>query len=429
MRALDYPRFGVLGLGLWLFSCAASQGSEAAKPRDPGGSAGGSGGSGGSSPVGNGSGGSGPGVNVTDSGGTGGGPVGETCAMASAEGTLMKEPVDIILVLDNSGSMADELQAVEDNINVNFASILQASGVDYRVILLSRHRKEARAPSGESSTSICVSAPLSGLDPCPGPTPVLAERFFHYNEKVESTDSFDWIISAYNRADMRSSLTQIGYSEWLRPGAKKVFLEMTDDNEDMTADTFITLLQALGPQHFGSDPAHPNFVFHSIIGIKEKADPTAAYLPTEPLEAGVCTSNANDVANAGSTYQDLSIRTGGLRFPLCQFTAYDVVFSTIANDVATRTTLACDFAIPELPDDQTLELDNVAVSYTAGAAAGGAVIKFGQAKTSAECQANAFYIENDRIYLCPESCDQVKSDGMAQVDVLFTCESQIIVVK
>ncbi len=95
------------------------------------------------------------------------------------------------------------------------------------------------------------------------------------------------------------------------------------------------------------------------------------------------------------------------------------MFGTIANDVATRTTLACDFPIPELPDDQTLELDNVAVSYTAGAAAGGAVIKFGQAPTSADCQANAFYIENDRIYLCPESCDVVKSDGMAQVDVLF----------
>ena len=120
---------------------------------------------------------------------------------------------------------------------------------------------------------------------------------------------------------------------------------------------------------------------------------------------------------------------GGLRLPLCQFTAYDVVFSTIANDVATRTTLACDFAIPELPSDQTLELDNVAVPYTAGAAAGGAVIKFGQAPTSADCQANAFYIENNRIYLCPETCDVVKSDDMAQVDVLFTCESQIIVVK
>src|SRR5450432_2437007 len=72
---------------------------------------------------------------------------GDACVITSATATLIKEPVDIILVLDNSGSMADELQAVEDNINQNFATILQQSGVDYRVILISRHRRDVRAAS------------------------------------------------------------------------------------------------------------------------------------------------------------------------------------------------------------------------------------------------------------------------------------------
>jgi hypothetical protein len=69
-------------------------------------------------------------------------------------------------MLDNSGSMSDELQAVEDNLNLNFASILANSGVDYRVILLSRHRREVRDESGESSTSVCVTTPLSALADC-----------------------------------------------------------------------------------------------------------------------------------------------------------------------------------------------------------------------------------------------------------------------
>ena len=68
--------------------------------------------------------------------GSASGPPGEQCATAQAEATLTKEPVDIILVLDNSGSMAQELQAVEDNINKNFASILATGDADYRVILI-----------------------------------------------------------------------------------------------------------------------------------------------------------------------------------------------------------------------------------------------------------------------------------------------------
>src|SRR5258708_4889745 len=103
-------------------------------------------------------------VGVSDSGTPGGG---DTCATASAGAMLVKQPVDIILVLDNSGSMADELEAVEENINGAFAQILNAAAVDYRVILISRHRKDVRAASGESSTSVCVEAPLSGLAMCP----------------------------------------------------------------------------------------------------------------------------------------------------------------------------------------------------------------------------------------------------------------------
>jgi len=73
-------------------------------------------------------------VDSTGDAGTAGG--GANCATTSAGAMLVKQPVDIILVLDNSGSMADEL----------------AAAVDYRVILISRHRKDVRAMSGESST-------------------------------------------------------------------------------------------------------------------------------------------------------------------------------------------------------------------------------------------------------------------------------------
>jgi hypothetical protein len=367
----------------------------------------------------------------------------DACVTAMADAELVKQPVDIILLLDNSGSMADELQAVEDNINLNFASILASSDVDYRVILLSRHRKDVRTESGEASTSICVTAPLSGLAQCPTPTtptsveePVPGERFFHYSNKIESLDSLRNAIAWYLVPD-DNGMPPLGWSQWLRPGAAKVFLEMTDDNAEMddddgtaedpllNADNFVRQLQTVGAQYFGTDLANPSFKFHSIIGLAERNPPTDPYLPTDPLQTAECTGNANTVENAGETYQVLSQRTGGLRFPLCQFTGYDVVFRRIAEDVIVTSNLACDFAIPAAPGSTTLDLTKVAVAYTKGDGSG--TVQFGQAPSLADCQANAFYIAGERINLCPEACTTVRADIQASVDVLFTCQSTIII--
>jgi hypothetical protein len=327
--------------------------------------------------------------------------------------------------------MDDETAAVEANLNVNFAGVLATSGVDYRVILISRHRSEPPEDGKPSSTSVCVQSPLSGLASCDSaPQPVFSERFRQYSTKIESDDSFDVALDTYafpledDDREEKFEQAPLGWSEWLRPGAKKVFLELTDDNEDMSATSFANELTRLAPQHFGSDPAHPGFVFHSIVGLVEKDPPTAAYLPEEAVTNDPC-GKAGDVSSAGTTYQELSRLTGGLRFPLCQFDAYDVVFQRIAEDVVISRGVACDFAIPPPPRGLELKLDNVAIAYASGT--GGAPVQLGQAPSSSACQGDAFYIIGDRLNLCPEACALVRSDPRAAVNVLFTCESQIIV--
>jgi hypothetical protein len=260
---------------------------------------------------------------------------------------------------------------------------------------------------------------------------VLSDHFFQYSTKVESDDSFDILLDTFappfessDREEKFDHAPQ-GWSAWLRPGAKKVFLELTDDNEDMPLTDFLRQLTALAPDQFGADPSAPNFVFHSIVGLAEKADPTLAYTADEPLQNATCTGNDNDVANAGLTYQELSRLTGGLRFPLCQFGAYDVVFRRIAEDVVLTSRIACDFAIPPPPAGSELDLAKVAIEYTPGN--GGAPVTFGQAATASACQPGAFYISGDSLTLCPDTCSQIRSDPTANVAVLFTCESQLIV--
>lgn len=355
---------------------------------------------------------------------------GVTCHIEQAAAELVRQPVDIVFLLDNSGSMDDELQAVEENINRNFASILIDGQVDYQVILISRHREEPRGESEEASTSVCVSQPLSALESCedagaPAPT----ERFHHYSTKLESDDSFDVLLDTYappfdgsEREDEYDN-APLGWSAWLRPGAKKVFLEVTDDDEDMPAQEFIEALTALAPEHFGS-AAEPAFVFHSIVGVAEKDPPTAAYLPDEPVSEDECTGNSGDVTSAGVNYQELSRITGGLRFPLCQFDGFDVVFRRIAEDVVLEREVACDFVIPDERPGTDFALEKIAISYQASA---GEAVQFGQARTAAECQNDAFYIDAGRVYLCPETCTTVRRDPEATVVVLFTCENQILI--
>lgn len=369
-------------------------------------------------------------------GGNGAGPGNAgACATAVADAELTTEPVDIIIVLDNSGSMHEEMGAVERNINQNFATILSSSGVDYRVILLSRHRRGARTTGEtEANTSVCVTTPLSGLATCPADLPVFTDRFYQYSEKIESFDALNWVLDAYHtppEKDDYADLAPMGYSPWLRAGAKKVFLVLTDDNEGNSGDDnpltipqFLQQLSQLSSAHFGT-PDKPTFVFHSIIGLLEKSDPTQAYLPSEPVQTAKCTGNGASIPDAGQLYQELSIMTGGLRFPICQFPGYDAVFRRIAEDVTKKSSVRCDFAVPMPPEGTTVELDKVAVNHVK--ADGSGKIKLGQAATSADCQADAFYIENNRVWLCPEACDAVKADAGADVEVLFTCESQIII--
>ena len=115
-----------------------------------------------------------PNGNGNDDGGSGNGDGGNgngdggidrdaACGDVRAQATLAKSPVDVIFVVDNSGSMTLEIQSVEKNINQSFAAIIAASGLDYRVILISNHG------SASADQSICISAPLASNASCTPP--------------------------------------------------------------------------------------------------------------------------------------------------------------------------------------------------------------------------------------------------------------------
>src|SRR5690606_17088685 len=100
----------------------------------------------------------------------------------------------IIFVIDNSSSMADEIISVQNNINESFASIIGASGIDYRVIMISAHG------TAQQDDSICVGAPLSAAscEPVPEQPGNNPPIFYHYSHEIRSNDALCVLLGSYN---------------------------------------------------------------------------------------------------------------------------------------------------------------------------------------------------------------------------------------
>lgn len=392
----------------------------------------------------------------------GGGPASDaSCASSKAEAVLEKRPVDVIVVVDNSGSMSGEITEVQSQINQNFANIIQASGLDYRVIVVSRYG------AVEPGQSICVSSPLSNANcetifpngelPANGDAgkPAETSKFFHYNREIGSTNGWCQILDGFAKGDNSDGYTlhPNGYGELLRKNAFKTFIFITDDrvscsdntiktedggniavsyNDNGTVDggfaaaaKFDQDIRNMSPSQFSDGDGGRNYVFHSIVALAPFADGGVTdagdmnvHPSTGPVTTAICTPGAQ---NAGVGHQALSVMTGGLRYPTCTL-SYTTIFQAIAKGVIKSSSIACDFAVPQPPPGQTLDLDTLAVQYTPGG--GGPIQEFSKAASEAACGNNQFWLEGGAtgtVHLCPSSCQKVKSDLESKVQVVSGC--------
>ena len=309
------------------------------------------------------------------------------------------------------------------------ATIIGASGLDYRVIMLATH-------GNVSFESICVSAPLSGTD-CvtipaqPAENPPI---FYHHSAEIASNDAWCKLLQHYDAADT-FGLHPNGFKDFLRPEASKTIVVITDDNVsctwngvtysdgntaasgDASAQLFDASLLALSPTQFGTIDAR-NYVFHSIVAMApfDPNDLTLPHPPDAPVITAECSPGAQD---PGTGYQALSVLTGGLRYPTCG-NDYTTIFNQIAVGVIEGAKVDCEFPVPTPPVGETIDLSTVAVVYTPGD--GSAPKTYTQVADATLCGPGLFYIENDTIKLCQETCDEVQADGEAAVKIISGCE-------
>lgn len=358
-------------------------------------------------------------------------PKGEPCLAKEAEAVEGKRPIDIIFVIDNSESMAEEIAEVENQINVNFVNIIEQSQADYRVIMISSHG--AHDNTGAELQKICVKSPLSGTTCSPIPAkPAETAKFIHYNQIVNSTNAFCQVLTTFaGPADKDGSHPQ-GWSQFLRPTAFKVFAVITDDQvftecrgfkfddkkEDAiagtnTAGAFDSALTSMSPQ-FGT-AARRNYVWHSIVGVApfDQVDTSKPHPPDAPIISAKC-SPTGAVA-PGTGYQGLSKLTGGFRFPTCGLN-YTSIFQAMAEDAIGKSVLACDYAMPT-DTGKPIDPDTAVIRYTSGAN----TVDYEKVADINACGPGKFYIEGDRLKLCADSCLQIQGDPTAEVRILFGC--------
>ncbi len=322
-------------------------------------------------------------------GGAGGGAGEAACAKSQA--AAKKVPIDVIVSVDQSGSMSDDIANVKANIN-KLSDFLNMTKLDHRVIMV--------GTVGTGKYQICVPPPLGGAN-CAAKPPL----FNTVNQNVQSKNTLSLLLSTY---DLTS-----GDKAWkpvLRKDALKVFVPITDDNSTLTGVEFDKQLLAKPGGQFG-DAKKRNYVVFPIMGA-----------PDFPKETPKCGSNA---VNTGSEYISLVKLTKGKWFPIC-LTNFGPVFEEIAKTAASK--VACELGIPEPPKGETLDPTKVNVTYTPGGTGKDEAIL---QDTSKPCDAGAngwqYNADKSKILLCGTACAKVQADPAAKVNVEFGCETQIVV--
>lgn len=191
--------------------------------------------------------------------------------------------LDLVIALDSSGSMANEVVFVQNELN-NFAQYFLSASVDLNIVLIA------------SSPGFCIPAPL-GSGTCPADENLPAYR--HIDQTVGSTNALQLIIDHYDN-----------WEPSLRDDALHAFMVISDDNASGTVNDVDGAIKFL-------DARLAAYKFYAIV----------ASLDPDPVNTNKCNGFS---ANAGSLYIDLATSTGGTWSDLC-----DQNFNVSFTDLAT----------------------------------------------------------------------------------------------
>lgn len=328
------------------------------------------------------------------SGGESMAPAGAECGAVTQMAQNKLQPVDIIIAVDTSGSMAEEVAETQAKLNT-FSEQIIASGIDVSVILLSELQGAALVPLTVDGP--CIAAPL-GSGGCPDDSN--APRYVHINTPVGSWDALDVYIATYPQ-----------YKAHLREGSLKTFVTITDDD-------------AVSP--FGMEPPVIDSTDEFVAAVAGLEPAGSAMWSSWRYSAIYCFSTCPAASRIGTVHADLVSRTQGVGGDLC-LQDFGPVFDELAKQVAESVTLACDWEIPPPPNGESFDSGKTNVQL----AVDGAVEMLPKAADAGSCgDLQGWYYDDaaapHRVVACPSTCTRIQAASEAQVDLLFGCETVVL---
>lgn len=295
------------------------------------------------------------------------------CIAEATTASEVTRPVDILWVIDNSGSMSEEETRVQNNMN-SFVQSIANSGVDYHVVVIT------------DTSSVNVPPPLGG-----------SPRYLGVDQFVNSNDPLERLHAAYPM-----------YKSFLRTSSIKHIVVVTDDESDWSKPMFESQLAALTGPGFGTD-----WKLHAVV----------AEAPPFDFNSHCFTLSAE----VGATYIALQQAHGGVFFSLCD-TNWSPLFTTLAQTVSQGLQLPCSFAVPTPPMGQALDPMKVNFVYTPTGGAATTIVNVGSA---AGCNGGPGWYYDDptnptQIITCPATCSALEGDPTGSVSVEYGCSTQIL---
>jgi hypothetical protein len=301
-----------------------------------------------------------------------GDPDAGACVADEYQAVEALRPVDILWVIDNSGSMDEEEARVQDNMN-GFAASIAASGVDYHVIVIT------------DTSHISVPPPLGG-----------SPELLQVNQNIDSHDALERTVTTYG-----------SYQSFLRASSIKHIVTVTDDESDWSQATFEGQLALLTAPGFGTE-----WKLHAVVA----EDPPWDFM-----------SHCFQLAAAvGDTYMDLQQDHGGLFYSLCD-TDWSPLFTTLSQTVVQDLGLPCTYDIPDPPNGQTLDPTRVNFVYTPTS---GSPVTIPNVGDLAGCNGgDGWYYDNPamptQIIVCPATCTTLEGDATGEVAIELGCATII----
>lgn len=314
------------------------------------------------------------------------GETGMECAAVSETAQNQYAPVDIVFAIDTSGSMSDEKNFVQQNMNI-FSQQIFLANIDHHAVMIAD-----ASPDGP-----CIGVPL-GSGQCPADSKL--PEYLHVVQGVGSTNALQIILD-----------THAQWSASIRPDSVKHLVVISDDESDMDAATFDAAFKAL-------DPSYADYYFHAIVAF-EAPDEFECF-----GGADCCLSFIPLSEEIGQVYLNLVSLTGGVAGDLCD-QQFGPVFTQIAQSVQTTVPLACEWEIPPPPVGESFDPTKVNVELDLD----GVPESVYYVENEAACNGgDGWYYFPDAvtpqtIRICPATCTRVQAATEASVDILFGCDT------